>query len=470
MDIEFNQGFIDYQYVKTLESHEDPFGKGWPRTFLLRCILYGFSSGASVMMAQSFSSLNAPLMVLFNKTSTDMFGLHDGGALLLSGATWIAMSGMVFSIAALIPLMDYFGRKFICVYIKFLFTSVGVALMIAAWALQNALFYLFGLTFVVVSAAILGLADPIFISEIAPKEHKGFFTASVLSFAGVFAGFCLILAREDIWGTPENWGRIAVLAEFLNIFVLMAGLFLPDSPGKCKESTISVFYAQHFRKFAGIFKAGNGTRKKIFLLMAMQIFLLANVNTIEISFPIPVYRDEGMVVNEVLAMILLNFIITIPISWFGPLAVDRLGKKRIVMMLLGFLICKTTLHFINGQLQFWGLSYLNAFLQRVIEGSGLPAITFVLATDILPPNFVVTAGQLAMMSSCSLLGLLASISPFTFGHFLPEYLICITLFSTGMAVLVLWLWRRVENEEEQPADQEPLLRKGSPPPEYSALT
>ncbi|CAJ0560561.1 unnamed protein product, partial [Mesorhabditis spiculigera] len=343
-----------------------------------------------------YSSLNAPLMVLFNKTKHRIFGT----------SRWWCSS----------PLWCYLDRHV---------RHVGVALMIAAWALQNALFYLFGLTFVVVSAAILDLADPIFISEIAPKEHKGFFTASVLSFAGVFAGFCLILAREDIWGTPENWGRIAVLAEFLNIFVLLAGLFLPDSPGKCKESTISVFCTA-FPQIYGYFPRRAMGRE---------------------------------------AMILLNFIITIPISWFGPLAVDRLGKKRVVMMLLGFLIFKTTLHFINGQVQFWGLSYLNAFLQRVIE---VPVAAITLcssATDLLPLNSL-----LAMMASWSLLGLLASISPFTFGHFLREYLICITLFSTGMAVLVLWLWRRVENEGEQPADQEPLLRKCSPPPEYSALT
>ncbi|CAJ0961754.1 unnamed protein product, partial [Mesorhabditis belari] len=162
--------------------------------------------------------------------------------------------------------------------------------MIVGWNYENAFFYLPGLSFCVISAAIIGLADPLFISEISPIQHKGFYTATTLAFAGVFNGICLVLAREDLWGTPQKWGYIAILAQCVNIFVPISGLFLPDQ------------------------------------------------------------------------------------------SADSQG-------------------------------YLNVLCYRILEGSGFPALTYVVATEILPKQFVVTGGQFAMMGSSLFIGLIATLTP-----------------------------------------------------------
>ncbi|CAJ0568810.1 unnamed protein product, partial [Mesorhabditis spiculigera] len=91
--------------------------------------------------------INVPLMVLFNKTSIEMFGVDDGGIMMLSIASWTNLTGMAFSIFGVLPLVDYLGRRPVCIYIKVALATAGTSLCVLAWLLQNGVFYLLAVAF-----------------------------------------------------------------------------------------------------------------------------------------------------------------------------------------------------------------------------------------------------------------------------------------------------------------------------------
>ncbi|CAJ0568811.1 unnamed protein product, partial [Mesorhabditis spiculigera] len=152
-------------------------------------------------------------MTLFNQTSSELFGINDGGILMLSASSWTLFAGQGFSIIVLLPLMDYLGRRAICVYVKFGLASLGTIFYLLAWSTQNGLFYLIGAALIAATYAIYVLGDVIFLCEMSPAEHKGTFSMLSLSSVQVFAQIVTWLAREDVWGTSEKWIYIPILAQ-----------------------------------------------------------------------------------------------------------------------------------------------------------------------------------------------------------------------------------------------------------------
>ncbi|CAJ0567414.1 unnamed protein product, partial [Mesorhabditis spiculigera] len=420
-------------------------------------------------MLQLQALINAPLMVMFNKTSSEIFGINDGGTLLLSAVGWMGLSGMIVSLAVVVPLMDYYGRKPICVYVKFGMTTLGVSLFILSWIVQNGIFYLLGLGCIIIPVAVMMLGDIIFLSEIAPAQHRSFFATLSLSFLPIYGGVCHLLAREDVWGTPEKWGYIPILTLFLNLLMLIVGSKLPSGrPGLKDEFTLTSFYQQHFQKFRRVIVPKAGLGNKFLLVASLQLFLMTNIVLLEAEFAIPVYREEGMSVNSILTMTLVLFVILAPIQWLGPLLLNKLEKKKIFHIVLPLFLLKATLHIVNSELQIEALCYLNVLLTKTLEATGVTALPFVVATEILPQEYLVTVTQLCLAISSICISFFTSLAPFTFGSCLQYYLLFVVGFSALMATIARRNWKMVSEEIEGP-EAEPLLRKTSPPPEYELL-
>ncbi|CAJ0573185.1 unnamed protein product, partial [Mesorhabditis spiculigera] len=472
MDLEFQQGFLDYQYVVALREekislkHPKLPTQGIPKIFMLKCLLYGFSCGATMSMCQLGALINAPLMVLFNKTSREVFGVDDGGILLLSAGSWMGMAGMFFSLAAVIPLMDFLGRKVVCVYIKFTFTALGSALFVLSWLVQNGLLYLLGVACLVVPFAVVALGDIIFLSEIAPSNHKAFFAMLSFSFVTVSAQICTVLAREDMLGTPEKWGYIPLFGQALNMVMLFVGHSLPDPEQEklMDQMSLAKFYQQHFGKFAGFLRNRNGLTEKLLLVMAIDLFAVMNISLVEGIFLIPIYRGEGMDVNEILSMGLIVFAVLMPFRWIGPMILTKIDNRKIFHYALPVFALKSALHLVNSWTKIEALCYVNQFLEKIVEATGLPAISYIIATEIFAPEVLVIATQLVMVNSTVFMSILTSLAPFTFGTCLPYYLVLITVFSAVAAKFAIRFWRTVD---EQGPESEVLLRKCSPPPGYS---
>ncbi|CAJ0571004.1 unnamed protein product, partial [Mesorhabditis spiculigera] len=430
MDLEFHPGYMDLRYLQKTEVDKQPRKQskssfeGMPKLFLLKCMLYGFCCGSTITMFQIGAFINPSLMVLFNKTSYELFGIDDGGIMMLSVSSWTNFVGMGVSIIAVLPLMDYLGRRPVCVYVKFVLASTGTALYFLAWWLQNGLFYLLGVTFFALPFCIVGLGDVIYLCEMAPPKHKGIFAMLSLSSLGFFNQIIMLLAREDVWGTPEKWIYIALLAQCVNLLIPILGYNLPDEAPRLKmEMSCSMFYAQHFAKGVKVFQARNGLIWKLMLVVCVDAFIMMNISAVEQDFQMPVYGQEGLDVNRILTASIAISIIMIPFR------------------------------------------YLNMFLVRLLECTGVQMLSWVIATDIFPAEYLIIATQLCYLNTSILIAISSSIVPLTFNGLLHYYFVIVTGFSTAVAVSISKLWRRIREFED--SERQRLLVKKINHPAYT---
>lgn len=254
------------------------------------------------------------------------------------------------------PLSDRFGRKKIVLASALLFIASSVQLALS----YDVTTLVIGRTIVGFAIGIASTTVPIYIAELAPREHRGTLvtTMQLAITIGILAAFC----AGAIFASHENWRLMFLVGAIPAAIQFIGMLFLPESPrwliksGRVKlanavlwsvrdKSTDVQKEIDHIQKNI---KAEHSTWRELFepaarraLLIGVGVTIIQQITGINcVLYYAPTifqYSGFGSTATAMLATTgvgLINVFMTFVAVWL----LDRAGRRPLLLVGLGGMI------------------------------------------------------------------------------------------------------------------------------------
>lgn len=426
----------------------------------------------------TFSVLSEIITEMNNHTLSTHFGIVPTETKLSFVNSIITTSNQVgnaLSILLLLPVVDYKGRKFVAVYLRFaLIFSTGICHLLAALFQASEVFIL-GQFLLGVQTSLRFFATQMFIVESSPDNCRGFASAS-LAFAFVISKLVMFSSSSpSLLGTSDLWFIYPVFEMITATIIFCLMLHLPESPkwliqqDKLDEAKMSIkFY--HGKKctideiVTSFIKERNLTNKNkislkevwdnetlregLKIVFAVLLFLEFDTSYVTSVYTIDFHKSAGFTVQQALNINLIITTVLFPTKFIGTFLLDALGRRP-VLAIAGIIQFSRSCLILSVEIIIYafGSSWLTRIMFVVVESlspiasaTGVNSIRLLLTMELFPSSARTVVGQAKLFGSMLIGTPIVSLFPIINSLFPPIFFVP---FVITQLLLGIYLFRHM---------------------------
>ncbi|CAI5455405.1 unnamed protein product [Caenorhabditis angaria] len=387
--------------------------------------------------------------------------------------------GGIIGIFFLLPLADTKGRKFVSVKIRSFCGVFGSVSFLLSALLGSAEFYCLAEIFLGSQITLRVITTAIYISECSPDQHRGFATFSLMltdSLAGIVM---YSIASPNILGTPERWFVFPLLTLIISIVCFLLTRNIPESPkwlvgqNRLEEASESIKYYHEIEDIDDVLDSmirekhltvsekisikqvwSDETMREAFkIVTCVYVFMMFTPSMAENLYSMQLHTDAGLSIDQTLQVTLILNIIFVPGLLFGTVFVDKIGRRRIVMIAGFVMIFKTWLmsgtviiSMIQPSLLTTILILICDVLNRIQLSTGLLSVGPLLLSEIFPPSArTVVAQNMAVLTLFTFVPFIVFF-PIIRNFFLPAFYVP---FMISQPLMLLYLYRHLPETKQR---------------------